>query len=97
MEKITLQYDRKNGINAILGQIWIALGGILGFMGQKVLSDKPLQGSHILLVVILIGSYAGFVGIRWFYYNSRTTGHLPMFSVEDLRKLVQIEVEKVVE
>ena len=97
MEKFTMQYDRKNAINTILGTLFVAVSGLLTFLVDKVRKDLPLQSTHIILLVICLGAYGGFICLRWFYYNSRVTGHLPVFSEQHLHKMVQDKIDEALE
>lgn len=97
MDKIGVAYDKKNAINLILGSLWSAIAGWLTLLGNMARQNLHIQTMYVIILVILIGSYAGFIGIRWYYYNSRFVGHLPMLSQREIRDIVSKEVEKLVE
>lgn len=92
-EKIALSYDKKNAINLVLGSFWASISATLTIIANIMRTNQPLHGSYIIVLGVQLGAYALFIGIRWYYYNSRAVGHLPMFSPEDLSDMVQKEIK----
>jgi len=92
-EKLSLSYDKKNAINLVLGSFWAAISGTLTILANMMRQEKIIPGSYLILFGMELVGYAAFIGIRWYYYNSRTVGHLPMFSEDEINNLVQTKIQ----